>query len=179
MIVLCGKSASGKDAVKSFIVSGGMKPIVTYTTRPPRKGEIDGVSYHFITEEDFLKKQKDEFFLENTSYHVADGSTWYYGTAADDFTEDGVIILNPDGLRAIQPFKKDKRIRVYYLFCDESVRERRIMSRKCDPEESKRRLKADNIDFKNINDYIDFSIKNQNRSPDMVADIILKIEECF
>ena len=44
MIVLCGKTASGKDTIMKLLVTTGFKPVVRYTTRPIRPGEIDGVT---------------------------------------------------------------------------------------------------------------------------------------
>ena len=37
--VLLGKTASGKDTIASKLSKKGLKRVVTYTTRPPRKGE--------------------------------------------------------------------------------------------------------------------------------------------
>ena len=63
MLLLVGKSASGKDTVKKELIKMGMKAVVTYATRPPRNGEIDGVTYHFITKEEFLNKELPEVKL--------------------------------------------------------------------------------------------------------------------
>ncbi len=51
MLLLVGKSASGKDTIQKELIKMGMKAVVSYTTRSPRKGEIDGIAYHFITKE--------------------------------------------------------------------------------------------------------------------------------
>ena len=95
MLLLVGKMASGKDTLKKELINMGMESIVTYTTRPPRPDEINGISYHFISKEEFLQKEKQGFFAETTSYDVATGDTWYYGSALDDLTDDKVIIVNP------------------------------------------------------------------------------------
>ena len=50
MLLLVGKMASGKDTLKKELINMGMESIVTYTTRPPRPDEINGISYHFITQ---------------------------------------------------------------------------------------------------------------------------------
>ena len=58
MIILCGKTASGKSTIAKKIEeinSSGMKQIITYTSRPPREGEVDGEDYYFITEEELYK----------------------------------------------------------------------------------------------------------------------------
>lgn len=105
MILLAGKTCSGKSTIVKELLKIGMKDVVTYTTRPPRKNEVDGVSYHFISSKEFLEKEKQGFFAETTSYNVASGETWYYGSALEDLTDDKVIIVNPHGLKQIQKIK--------------------------------------------------------------------------
>ena len=56
MILLCGKTCSGKTVIRKELVKMGLKSIVTYTTRPIRDGEIEDVTYHYISKEEFLKK---------------------------------------------------------------------------------------------------------------------------
>ena len=53
MIVLVGESASGKSSIEKELIALGFNKIVTYTTRPMRKEDVDGETYHFITEEQF------------------------------------------------------------------------------------------------------------------------------
>ena len=67
-IVLVGHIASGKTCVAKALEKRGYRRIVTYTTRPPREGEIDGKDYHFITEKEFKEKQDKGFFAESTGY---------------------------------------------------------------------------------------------------------------
>ena len=52
-ICLVGKSCSGKDTIARELVKLGYERILTYTTRPQRPSELDGVDYHFITENEF------------------------------------------------------------------------------------------------------------------------------
>lgn len=49
---------------------------ISYTTRPPRKGEIQGVHYHFVSEAEFLAKIEADDFLEYVQLHGV-----YYGTS--------------------------------------------------------------------------------------------------
>lgn len=50
MLVLMGKSASGKTEIAQILVKKyGFHSVVTYTTREPRAGEIPDVTYHYIT----------------------------------------------------------------------------------------------------------------------------------
>ena len=49
---ICGKSASGKDSIYSKLKAElNIKTIVLYTTRPKRTGEVEGVTYNYVSEE--------------------------------------------------------------------------------------------------------------------------------
>ena len=79
IIVLAGKSASGKNFVARKLEEHGYKTVVTYTTRPKRKGEKQDITYHFISDEEFNKKIDGGFFAEWKSYITNEG-VWYYGS---------------------------------------------------------------------------------------------------
>ncbi len=64
LLIICGKMCSGKDTVVKRLINKGFKKVVTYTTRPKRRGETDGVDYHFISEGEFKRRIQDGFFLE-------------------------------------------------------------------------------------------------------------------
>lgn len=97
-IILMGEMATGKDYLLDYIVKTyGFRRIVTYTTRPKRVGEVDGISYHFLTEREFLEKEKNGFFLEVQVYRTKNGD-WFYGTSKDSCLEDNsIIILDKNG----------------------------------------------------------------------------------
>lgn len=70
LIVLSGPSGVGKDAVLSeFLRLGtGVRKCVTCTTRAKREGEVDGVDYTFLTEDEFKRRQAAGGFLESAVY---------------------------------------------------------------------------------------------------------------
>lgn len=176
MLALIGKTCSGKDTIKKELIKMGLKPIITYTTRPPRLKEIDGVSYHFITNEEFLEKEKQGFFAETTSYNVASGETWYYGTAMDDLSNDKVIIVNPDGLRKLNKIKSINMISFYLMVNDMTIM-KRLSIRGDNYDEAERRLNADRIDFMNICEDVDFIFRNDidRINPRMLSELIFSI----
>ena len=53
IVVLLGKTSSGKDTVCNQLIQKGYKKLVTYTTRPMRPGEVQDETYHFISKEEF------------------------------------------------------------------------------------------------------------------------------
>lgn len=77
MIVLSGPSGVGKSTVIAELMS--LRPMyfsVSYTTRSPRVGEVDGVSYNFVAPEEFRRMIDAGELLEYTQYQ---GN--YYGTS--------------------------------------------------------------------------------------------------
>lgn len=170
MIILCGKTCAGKDTIQKELIKMGYKSVISYTTRPPRKGEIDGIAYHFITKEDFIFKKDNGFFAETTSYDVANGETWYYGSAINDLTDDKVIIMNPEGIKKIKEILTLNPI-VFYVNVSEQILRERLSSRGDNPMESKRRLEADNNDFANIESLYDYQISGTDK-PENLAKLI-------
>ena len=169
-------TSSGKDVTRRALIDLGVKPLITYTTREPRDYEVDGEAYHFISEEEFLKKKEEGFFAETTSYETVNGLK-YYGSALKDYmkdTDNKVIILNPSGLHQIKKNKSITNPTVFFLIADEEILWNRLRQRGDESEEARRRLNTDDEDFKNINKYIDFSIRNDgSKTPKEIAEIIL------
>ena len=74
MLILMGRTASGKTLVMDKLVkNNGFNSVVTYTTRPIRKCEIPNVTYHYISEEDFLQKIERGFIAEWKKYITTEG----------------------------------------------------------------------------------------------------------
>ncbi|HMO51099.1 MAG TPA: guanylate kinase [Kiritimatiellia bacterium] len=80
LIVISAPSGTGKTTLCDRLISEfrTMKYSVSCTTRSPRDGEIDGVDYHFISEDAFEGKVKAGDFLEHAEVHGR-----HYGTLRD------------------------------------------------------------------------------------------------
>ena len=64
VIALVGKAGAGKDSLLDEVLTGNLgkydlHEIVSYTTREPRQGEIDGFSYHFVDKYTFADMVHD------------------------------------------------------------------------------------------------------------------------
>ncbi len=124
MLVLIGASASGKtELAKRLIANHGFLKTITYTTRPKRPNEVNGVDYHFIDYDAFLAKQRESQFLETTHYHGH-----HYGTAFKDALSKRVVIVDIDGANAIVSAMPD-RVVVVYVETDDIVRKLRMLAR--------------------------------------------------
>ena len=70
-IIISGPSGAGKTKIITSF-RNKHKNIVSeaigYTTRKPRKGEIEGEEYHFVTKENFIKMIENNEFIEYTEY---------------------------------------------------------------------------------------------------------------
>lgn len=162
MLVILGKTSSGKDVtLNNLVAKYGYKKIITYTTRPMRHNEQQDVTYHFISEDDFVQRIKNNFFAEWKTYNTEFG-LWYYGTALEDLEnadDDSVIILTPDGYRDIKNKLSKKPISLY-LYADDYTIKKRLIRRGDNPKEAERRLLHDNEDFLGIENEVDKIIFN-------------------
>ena len=151
-IVLVGKAGSGKDFVRKKLESRGYSYAVSYTTRPPRDTEVDGLDYIFLSEEEFKKMIDNNEFYEYVAFNG-----WYYGTTVDQFYTDDVFIMTPHGISKIKEIDR-KTSFIMYFDIDQDIRKERLMLRN-DADKVDRRIVADEEDFK---DFTDFDIRITN-----------------
>lgn len=141
-IVLSGPAASGKDYFRDYLTSKEYVPDISYTTRPPRKGEVDGVTYHFVTEEEFAKVVKKE---------SVDFNGWKYCTSLDSWENSDVFIMTPTGISQLTKEDRKECCIVYFNIPLEVRRER--LELRSDVDTVDRRITADEKDFKDFNTY--------------------------
>jgi guanylate kinase len=154
-IILVGKAASGKDHLRKKFESRGFKYAVTYTTRPPREGEIEGKDYLFITDEEATKMVESNMFYEHVYFNG-----WLYGTSVEQFYNNDLFIMTPAGISYIKPEDRTSSF-IIYTDIDMSVREFRLSKRDMPGDTLTRRIEADELDFTNFNDY-DLRITNED-----------------
>jgi guanylate kinase len=146
-IVIVGASGSGKNTLQELFQMNGRKVVISYTTRPKRNGEIDGVDYHFINKEKFEMMIEDNKFIEYVQYN---GN--YYGCKESDFLgNDTVIIVDTNGLKQIKE-KLSKKIKVISVFLDvpENVRIERMRKRGDDEKSIRNRIELDKKHFSKL-----------------------------
>ncbi len=92
LIVFSAPSGCGKGTMLAEILKDeNFRCSVSCTTRAPREGEIDGVNYHFITDEEFERRKAEGLFLEYAGY-----CRHYYGTLiseVDPYLEKGINVI--------------------------------------------------------------------------------------
>ena len=168
-----GKSNTGKTEIaKAIQRQQHFNKITTFTSRPARDGEVNGGDYWFISKEEFLQKIEEGFFAEYQVYHTEFGD-WYYGSAKESYSGDGVIILSPSGVKTV--LEKLHNITVVLIDADDEVIKARQVARGDDKKEAERRFVQDIIDFKGMEDYADFIIMNNGEfTPEQIAQIIVE-----
>ncbi len=149
-IIIVGAGGSGKDFLRKKFTSKGFTYGISFTSRPPRVDEKEGVDY-FFRDKDFFELNKD-IFLE-----IQEFNGWYYGISKGEFEEKNLFILSPAGLKSLPKEYRDRSM-VIYLDPPLSLRAERLMERS-DADSMERRILADKEDFFEFSDY-DMIIKN-------------------
>jgi guanylate kinase len=107
LLVISGPSGVGKDTVIKQLLEldPNLRYSVSYTTRPPRPGEVDGVDYRFVNGGEFERLIREGALLEHATY---DGHL--YGTPIAPLDEARVagkdIVLKIDVQGAEQVRKR-------------------------------------------------------------------------
>ena len=87
LFIICAPSGAGKTSLVAELlkIDRGIRLSVSYTTRAPRNGEVNGRDYHFVTPEDFKARQAAGEFLESAlvhGNHYATSRAWIAGQRA-------------------------------------------------------------------------------------------------
>ena len=106
LIVVSGPSGAGKDTVCNRLVDEqrNIWISVSMTSREPRKNEVNGKDYYFITKEEFEEKINSDEFLEYAVVH----SGQYYGTPKSKIEEklnkgiDVILVIDIQGALKIK-----------------------------------------------------------------------------
>lgn len=160
ILVLDGLLGGGKTTLARLLTQTEkhINFSVSATTRPKREGEVDGLNYHFMTKEEFLKKKEEGYFLETTERL---GN--YYGTprlAVEEALANGQdIIFDIDyvGTRELKKQMGSDVVSVFLVPPSYEVLKQRLWDRGSETEESfKIRMKqnAEYLDLWEEYDYI-------------------------
>ena len=139
MFIIEGPSGTGKGAVCKEVLARDphIKFSVSVTTRAPREGEVDGVDYHFISEEEY-----DKLILQDAFYERVDSQYGHrYGTLrseVDSFLNVGEdVLFDMDWVGAQQMLEKAPNDVVTIYLLPPSIKElrKRLEGRATDSQE--------------------------------------------
>ncbi|HBI93347.1 MAG TPA: guanylate kinase [Terrisporobacter glycolicus] len=155
---LMGKSSSGKDTIFKEINDDkdlDLKPIISYTTRPKRINETNGVEYFFINTDELNKFEKENKVIEKRVYHTVHGD-WFYGTINDgqiDLNKNNYLLITTlEAYKSLRDYFGDDKVYPFYIDIEDGIRLERALERerkqdKPNYDELCRRFLADNKDF--------------------------------
>lgn len=187
LIVLTGKTASGKDTIKDILLSKypNLKTVITTTSRAPRSGEIDGVNHHFLTKEQFQKAIDESKFIEYVEY-----GRNFYGTQKKDLKDhlNGALLWRIDPSRAgeIRQFLKRafpsqvadkliKNLKVIYITVSDDVVLERLRERGLAEDEIQNRMADDAATWEENEKNYDYVVENIPGKLDETIDKVVQI----
>lgn len=120
LIVLTGPTAVGKGTVEAALRKQHPEVWVSVsaTTRAPRPGEVNGVTYHFMSEDEFAQAEQDGKFLETALVH----GMAHYGTPLVPVEEHlaanipTVLEIDLQGARRVKERADELGLDVVYVF---------------------------------------------------------------
>lgn len=167
LVVLAGPTAVGKGAVSRHIREHHPNVLlsVSATTRPPRPGEVDGVDYRFVSDDEFDRMIRAGAMLETATVHNA----YRYGTPRapieSALAEGRSVLLEIDlqGARAVKAVMPDA-ILVFLLPPSWEELVRRLIGRGTeDTAEQSRRLETAKVELA-AQDEFDYRVVNSDVS---------------
>ena len=183
LVVLCGPSGAGKDAVLSELkkLDCPWHFAVTATTRPPRPEERDGVDYIFLDTDTFLKMRERDQFLECAEVY----GRWYgvpRSQVREGFNAGRDVILKidvqgADTVRGLAP----EALLIFLAPGSFDELGRRLGQRKTETaEEAELRLRVAREEMSQVSRFDYRVINRDNRLEEAVKDIvaIIAAEKC-
>jgi len=123
LMILVGMSGSGKSYTASQLVGMGYEESVSTTTRQPRSGEVNGVSYYFQSRGEFLAGIDAGEFIEFEDVYGE-----FYGTSFDSLrrsltaAEKGVVVvIEPKGAYSLAEYAHQQNIPYVLVFVDANI----------------------------------------------------------
>ena len=179
IIALIGRMASGKTTVAKRLADFGYPRFPQATTRPQRDGEVDGEDYIFLTEEQFLERERLGLFAESQTFKSTFGE-WRYGSLKANYILDqnSCVVLNNFAVKQLLLNGYRGKIFIVWLDPPEEVLMRRALSRGDPVNEVARRCASESIEYQTIevNHLYDLRIMEDKPVEYIVQDILDGIE---
>lgn len=132
LIIISGTTCAGKGSVIRKLLENHNDLLlsISYTSRPMREGDVEGVDYYFVSKEEFERKIASGDFLEYAVVHYGD----YYGTPKKEVLElldsgkDVILEIDVQGAKLIKE-KYPETILIFIMAPSMSEVKRRIKMR--------------------------------------------------
>lgn len=130
IIALVGKTSTGKDTAARYLKETfGIEPIVSFTTRPMRDCETEGVEHYFVSEEKMDELVKDKANLLAFVQFPKTGHRYCASTSNLKGDEIKSYIIDPSGLKWLRENRPDVEVYSIYFHLDEGIIKERALSR--------------------------------------------------
>ena len=167
LVLLSGVSGAGKDTIKKELIErmDNVVSLPSYTDRAPRNNDIPGVTYNFVTTEEFEQAIKNGELYEYSVHHEH-----YYGTSKKLLNEkvnSGKIIVKDIEVNGVENLlkllKDDVKIVTIFLRVPKQELQKRLENRIDKPSLKEIQLRLNRFDYEEskIGMY-DYIIKNNN-----------------
>lgn len=177
---LIGRSSVGKDSIATELEKVGFLKAVSFTSRPKREKETDGVDYFFVTNEVFNKMKEAHKIIESRQYYSND-ALWQYGLADVSFNlnaGNNVVVVDFNGFLELKRYFGEERVKGIYIYVN-NYWALLMRSLKRQPNASKeqvgeicRRFLKDNEEMNdNVKKSCNFAVSNENLD-DAVKEIL-------
>lgn len=132
LIIISGTTCAGKGTVIKKLLERNKNMVLSlsYTSRPIRKGEVDGIDYKFISHEEFERKIKKGDFLEYAKVRYGE----YFGTPKENIEnlleagKDVILEIDVQGAKQIKK-KLPETILIFIMAPSMEEIKRRIKAR--------------------------------------------------
>lgn len=178
ILVLVGKSSSGKDTLMKELVNNNIfAGVISTTSRPIREKELNNIDYYFTSTDEFINKIENNEFIEYRMYDTKlndINEIWYYGTEKKsiDCSVNSVLVLDVNGLKSIRKYFPNESIIGIYLHCPLNLRTERAKNRGSFCEiEWNRRIQTDKIDFENVYTEVDYVLNGTKSVKELAQEV--------
>lgn len=167
LVILSGVSGAGKDTIKKELINRmkNVESLPSYTSRPPRPGDIEGQTYNFVTKTEFEEMIKNNEFYEYDIHHDN-----YYGTSKKLLNEkikNGKIIVKDIDVNGtenlIEFLGNDTKIVTIFLRVPKEELKRRLETRVDQPNPQEIILRLNRFDYEESRmSMYDYVLKNND-----------------
>ena len=182
IIVISAPSGAGKGTVIKQLLENDNKTrwlSVSATSRAPREGEQEGINYYYLTEKEFTKRIKDNYFLEYTNY-----AGNYYGTPKEfikDKIEKGIDVILEIEIEGAMNIKRLIPEALFIFIMPPSLKELVKRLKGGGTESNEKILKRFHEAYKEINEVTKYNYVVVNDNIDSAVEkieAIIKAERC-
>ena len=182
LIVISGTTCAGKASVIDELIrrNDNLSLVISYTSRPMRKGETNGKDYIFITRQEFEEKIQNGDFLEYEKVRYGE----YFGTPKKELQElldtgkDVILEINVDGAKSIKKMFPEV-ILIFIMAPSMKEVKRRIKARGAEsPDQIIERFKTAYREINEIPNYNYVVINDEIENAVDKVEAILKASKC-